>query len=220
MNSTKKVLIPVVVVLAVIVVVLGVMVVQRLGAGKPDAFANASADRTASAVSSIVSSSPSGGGGSGIETYVLADGTCETADGVDKADPDAVATRFVEISYCFDSVVDSTMTAGMLRADGLMTDGLRSKLVEPERNALQNQWVEVGAHKAYTRPTVSDAPTEEMDYADEGVVHKSKMVQWLWVGRAGGSMDGGYATVNLLLVQQEDGSWLVDDVSTGVFEAK
>lgn len=201
----------------VVVLVLGVFVFRGGMGGEVDAF-DSEVTPSASAAESEVSSSPSVSASSEFETYVLADGECKTAEGVDYSDPDAVATRFMEISYCFDSMVDSTMTAGMLRASDLMTDGLKERLKEPERNALQNQWVLAVDHQAYTRPRVSDNPAEQMVFSDSSRLHRSKMVSWLWVGRDDSTMDGGYSTLDLVLVQGEDGRWLVDEAATGVFE--
>lgn len=216
MSSSNKVLAGVSALLLIAVVAMGVLVFQRLSASDEQP---ASAAPVESSSEAVVSPSVSASAQASRDSYALADGTCKTAEGVDFSDSSAVAERFVEISFCFDSMVDSTMTAGMLRADGLMTDELSSKLVEPERNGLQDQWVLAQEHEAYTRPTVSEAATEPLVDPSGELKHESKRVQWLWVGRDGASMDGGYATLDIALVNQ-GGRWLVNDVQTGVFEAK
>lgn len=216
MSSSNKVLAGVSALLLIAVVAMGVLVFQRLSVSDEQP---ASAAPVESSSEAVVSPSVSASADASRDSYVLADGTCKTAQGVDFSDSSVVAERFVEISFCFDSMVDSTMTAGMLRADGLMTDELSSKLVEPERNGLQDQWVLAQEHEAYTRPTVSEAATEPLVDPSGELKHESKRVQWLWVGRDGASMDGGYATLDIALVNQ-GGRWLVNDVQTGVFEAK
>lgn len=212
-ESKNRVLLILVVALVLVVGLLAVLVGIRFSAD--------SGDRSPSVTSSAVSTAPvvseSPAASSSLESYALADGTCATSDGVDYSDSAAVATRFMEISFCFDSMVDSTMTAGMLRADDLMSQRLRSTLVEPERNGMSRQWAMAQEHEAYTRPSVSDAATEPLIDPSGGVRFEQKMVRWLWVGRDGASMDGGYAALQLSLVQ-EDGGWVVDAVETRVFE--
>lgn len=220
MSSQGKVLVSVASVLAVVALVLGALVFRSVAGREDDAFAGEQSAGASSASATSATASPTASSSSSFETYALADGNCKTAQGVDYSDADAVATRFMEISYCFDSMVDRTMTAGMLRASDVMTDDFKQKLVEPQRNALQNQWTLATEHKAYTRPTVSDAPGDSEVSKDPSVVHQTKLVRWLWVGRDEASMDGGYSTVDLVLVKGSDGRWLVDEAATNVFEAK
>lgn len=213
----NKVLIGLVTALVLVAGVLAVLVVMKLGADD-SAVPAPVASSTAPAVSSVSSEPPTVSAEPSLETYALADGTCATSEGVDYTDSAAVAQRFMEISFCFDSMVDRTMTAGMLRADALMSQRLRGTLVEPERNGIQRQWVMAQEHQAYTRPTVTDAATEPLIDPTGGTRFEQKMASWLWVGRDGASMDGGYAVLQLTLTQ-EGGRWVVDGVETRVFEA-
>ena len=215
-ERSNKVLVGLVAALVLVVGVLAVLVVMKLGAD--DSASPAAVASSAAPAVSSVAESPTAVAEPSLETYTLADGTCATAEGVDFADSAAVAERFMEISYCFDSMVDRTMTAGMLRANELMSEQLRQKLVEPERNGIQRQWGMAQKHQAYTRPTITDAATEPLIDPTGGTRFEQKMASWMWVGRDGASMDGGYAVLQLTLIQ-EGGRWVVDDVQTRVFEA-
>ncbi|WP_421082802.1 hypothetical protein [Rothia nasimurium] len=215
-ERNNKVLVALIAALVLVVGVLAVLVAMKLGAD--DSPVSAPLASSASPTVSSVVESPGATAEPSLETYILADGTCATAEGVDFTDSAAVAQRFMEISYCFDSMVDRTMTAGMLRADELMSEQLRQKLAEPERNGIQRQWVMAQEHQAYTRPTVTDAATEPLIDPTGATRFEQKMASWLWVGRDGASMDGGYAVLQLTLIQ-EGGRWVVDGVETRVFEA-
>jgi hypothetical protein len=63
---------------------------------------------------------------------------------VERANPDKVATAFATLITSWDVARDKTETGAAIRARPLMTPALAARTVEPERNASQALWLELG----------------------------------------------------------------------------
>lgn len=151
---------------------------------------------------------------------IVADGTCVDPSSVDRSDPDKVAEAVMSISFCYDSVLDATTTDAMRRAEPLMSENMRSLLVDNGRNALSSQFLEAAKGRGYSFVDVvsvgSDAHGAEHG---SGNYQVTKMATWKWKSRdVKGTMDGGYAVWTMTLIQDESGNWVLDSYQLGAFQ--
>ncbi|MFE4835271.1 hypothetical protein ACFRAU_11405 [Arthrobacter sp. NPDC056691] len=136
---------------------------------------------------------------------------------VDRANPDKVATAFSTLVTSWDVANDRTETAAAVRARPLMTPALASRTVEPQRNASQALWLELGPLGAFSAPTIG--PGVPVD-GDEGTdtddtAYRNFTATWTWRDADGKHLKGDERKRNIFLVlTRSKGAWSVADYVT------
>ncbi len=137
-----------------------------------------------------------------------ADGTCMDPAAVDRTDPDAVAYTMASVSHCWDSMTDTTTTAGAMRGRALMSEKWAAQQVEPERNALQGQFSAAAAHQGYSVPEVSATGSDTNQDVAADKKARGYTTKWKWKGRDGKTLPGGREQV-VYYLEKHGGQWEV-----------
>lgn len=159
------------------------------------------------------------------DTASLLDQHCMHAENVSLDDAKTVSLSWANIAYCWDSTQDTMMTDGQLRTKALDTDKYAATIVRPERSALSSQFMEAKKINGYSvvdvTPLAFDNPAAEdgaTASAEQPTEYYAWHIRWSWRGDNGQTVDGGYTSVIVTVVQGDDGKWRVDDVWNGVTE--
>jgi hypothetical protein len=136
---------------------------------------------------------------------------------VDRANPDKVATAFSTLITSWDVAADRTETAASVRARPLMTPPLAARTVEPERNASQALWLELGPLDAFSAPTLGPGvPIDGDEGSDtEDIAYRNFTATWTWRDADGKHLKADERKRNIFLVlTQTHGAWSVADYVT------
>ncbi|MBF0808469.1 hypothetical protein E4U03_07580 [Rothia nasimurium] len=157
----------------------------------------------------------------------VADGHCDGPIETDRSNPEEVAYRIMEISFCFDTTLDDSTTDAMKRASSLMSESMQGYLVDTGKNALASQFLTFEPLRGYTNPIVksigSDAIAHDHahgleDSEEEQEYVTAMYVQWIWESRDDNStVTGGSAVWNMRLVPDGAGGWMMDSYELGSF---
>ncbi|WP_395405562.1 hypothetical protein ACHMXB_21330 (plasmid) [Arthrobacter sp. UC242_113] len=136
---------------------------------------------------------------------------------VDRAHPDKVATAFATLITSWDVAADRTETAAAVRARQLMTPALAARTVEPQRNASQALWLELGPLGAFSAPTIGPgAPIDGDEGTDtEDIAYRNFTATWTWRDADGKHLKADERKRNIFLVlTKANGAWSVADYVT------
>jgi hypothetical protein len=136
---------------------------------------------------------------------------------VDRANPDKVATAFSTLITSWDVAKDKTETAAAVRARPLMTPALAARTVEPQRNASQALWLELGPLGAFSAPTIGPGvPVDGDEGTDtETTAYRNFTATWTWRDADGKHLKGDERKRNIFLgLTRTNGAWCVSDYVT------
>jgi predicted small lipoprotein YifL len=135
----------------------------------------------------------------------------------DRAHPDKVATAFATLITSWDMTADRTETAAAVRARPLMTPKLAARTVEPQRNASQALWLELGPLGAFSAPTIGPGvPIDGDEGTDtEDTAYRNFTATWTWHDANGKHLKADERKRNIFLVlTRNKGTWSVADYVT------
>jgi hypothetical protein len=136
---------------------------------------------------------------------------------VDRAHPDKVATAFATLITSWDVTADRTETAAAVRGRPLMTSKLAARTVEPQRNASQALWLELGPLGAFSSPTIGPGvPIDGDEGTDtEDTAYRNFTATWTWRDADGKHLKADQRKRNIFLVlTRANGAWSVADYVT------
>jgi hypothetical protein len=136
---------------------------------------------------------------------------------VDRAHPDKVATAFATLITSWDVTADRTETAAAVRGRPLMTSKLAARTVEPQRNASQALWLELGPLGAFSSPTIGPGvPIDGDEGTDtEDTAYRNFTATWTWRNADGKHLKTEERKRNIFLVlTRNKGVWSVADYVT------
>jgi hypothetical protein len=136
---------------------------------------------------------------------------------VERANPDKVATAFATLITSWDVARDKTETGAAIRARPLMTPALAARTVEPQRNASQALWLELGPLGAFSAPTIGPGvPVDGDEGTDtEEIAYRNFTATWAWRDADGKHLKADQRKRNIFLVlTRTNGAWSVADYVT------
>lgn len=131
---------------------------------------------------------------------------------VDLSEPGDVAATYATFLYTYDTRTDTGPSDALARIFHLCDDRLTTELAQVSSSGGAD-WLELARHQGYTEVSVTpiemNAPpaTQTMQWFDYEVTIT-------WLGRDGWTGPTTTTIVSLQTTKQDDGTWLITDVTT------